>query len=54
MTLAPIRSKNLYTVKETGGAGVEPANAGIKTRCLTTWRPAITAYILKFNTDPDH
>ncbi len=23
-----------------GRAGFEPANAGIKTRCLTTWRPA--------------
>ena len=34
--------------KMAGLAGLEPANDGTKTRCLTTWRQPIVPYILAY------
>lgn len=31
-----------------GSAGFEPANAGTKTQCLTTWRRPISARLYQF------
>tara|TARA_Y100000741_G_scaffold333780_1_gene290601 strand:+ start:403 stop:636 length:234 start_codon:yes stop_codon:yes gene_type:complete len=40
----------LYLVKKyeklAGAAGFEPANAGIKSRCLTAWRRPKTFYLI--------
>ena len=33
------------TAKVAGAAGIEPANAGIKIRCLTAWRRPILEHL---------
>ena len=38
----PARTIAVGTISLAGAAGFEPANAGIKSRCLTTWRRPIS------------